>query len=86
MDYIYHREVKVPTNILQEFMAMAEDFKVKGLTGEKRIHEENNIKQERSKEYSVDEISSPQCVSSLSETSTNKDFNECGIVKVETSI
>ena len=67
-------------------MAMAEDFKVKGLTGEKRIHQENNIKLERSKEYSVDEISSPQYVSSLSETSTNKDFNECGIVKVETSI
>ena len=35
LDYIYFGEVQVPTNTVQEFMAMAEDFKVKGLTGPK---------------------------------------------------
>ena len=86
MEYIYQGEVQIPTNILQEFMAIAEDFKVKGLTGGKSIHEDNNIKLERSKEYSVNEIISPEYVSSLSETTSNNDFNDSSIVKLETSI
>ena len=87
MDYIYYGEVQVPTNTIQEFMAMAEDFKVNGLTGQKGTHEENNIKLERSQEYSVSEIASPEYVCPISETTSNsKAFDDSGVGKLKTSV
>ena len=84
LDYIYFGEVQVPTNTVQEFMAMAEDFKVKGLTGPKGIHEENNIKLERSQDYSVIEIANPEYVSPIIETTSNNiDINDCGEDKLK---
>ena len=55
VDFMYHGEVQVPTSTLQEFMAMAEDFKIKGLTGQKGIHEDASMNSDKSQEYSVSE-------------------------------
>ena len=86
VDFMYHGEVQVPTSTLQEFMAIAEDFKIKGLTGQKGINEEASVKFENNQEYSVDEKSSQGNVSALSEITSNEDFNDYDIVKLETSI
>ena len=87
LDYIYFGEVQVPTNTVQEFMAMAEDFKIKGLTGPKGTQEDDNIKLERSQEYSASEIASPEYVSPIREPApNNKGLNDWGVDKLKTSI
>jgi len=74
VDFLYYGEVQVNQNNLDDFLAIAEDFKLKGLSGKEEAKKESQIKTTDIKvEESMDQFYNP--VSQKKEPSV-KDFDE----------
>ena len=52
MDFLYHGEANVFQNDLDSFLALAEEFKLRGLTGDSQSKEEQQKETQKSSKYS----------------------------------
>ena len=53
MDFLYHGEANVLQDDLDSFLALAEEFKLRGLTGDSQSKEEQQKETQKSSKYSL---------------------------------